>query len=228
MLVLSSCYQMISPDSGTLSLNATLPAKAAGDSVWVVCVVVDAAFEEPLKDMLRLYDRGDYFDDQMNYALSEKYEDEADEIMEDMLTKGAVRFDGGRFFYQFKMDYSGGNTGEFAVPGIPADKDYFLYVLVFNQEITSIDDMQDAESDVYMEMKYYDPDYYTGGHPGISGVEKGWYYFNDWEYTETGGNPALLASTTIWEKSGVKISNQPFTVAPGDDTSLEVLLIENL
>ena len=135
---------------------------------------------------------------------------------------------GAGFFYQFRMDYGGGDSGEFVVPGIPADKDYFLYVLVFDREITSIDDMEDAEADVYMEMKYYDPAYYIT-HPGIAGsVGKGWYYFYEWDYTEVSGDPTLSASTTIWENGGSSpVSNQPFTVEPGDDTSLDILLIED-
>ncbi len=232
IFILSSCYQMISPDSGTLSLNATLPAKAnSGDEIWVVCVVLDAAFENQLRDMLRLYDKEDFYGDDLNpeynQSLSDSYEEEADEMLEDMLTKGAVRFDGGRFFYQFKMDYSGGNTGEFVVPGIPADKEYFLYVMIFHERIDSFDDF-DQDTDVYMEMKYYDPDYYTGGHPGIaSDVGKGWYYFNEWDYSESGGNPTLSGSTTVWEKNGSRISNQPFLIEPGDDNLLEVLLVED-
>ena len=99
VFIIAGCYQMVGSDSGSISLNATLPAKA-GDSeeVWVVCIVVDSAFEDDLIEMMRLYDHGDYYDDQGNDALSEQYEDDADEILEDMLTKGAVRFDGGRFF----------------------------------------------------------------------------------------------------------------------------------
>ena len=222
VLIISSCYQMNETDSGNLTLNVTAPAKAVEDeTVWVVCLVVDAAFEEQFIEMLQLYDKNDYTDD-------DSYEDDADEILEDMLTKGAVRFDGGRFFYQFKMQYSSGNTGEFVVPGIPADKDYFLYVMVFDKEITSIDDIEDEEADVYMEMHYYDPAYYTGSNNVVPGtVGKGWYYFTEWDYSEGSGAPELIGSTAIWEKNGVRISNQPFTVDVGDETSLDILLIED-
>ena len=222
VFVLGSCYQMNEPDSGDLFLNVTAPAKAVEDeTVWVVCLVVDAAFEDQFIEMLRLYDKNDFTD-------IDSYEDDADEILEDMLTKGALRFDGGRFFYQFKMQYSGGNTGEFTIPGIPADKDYFLYVMVFDSEITSIDDIEDEEADVYMEMHYYDPAYYTGGHDGVPDtVGKGWYYFTEWNYAEISGNPAISPDTYIWEKNSIKVSNQPFTVEAGEETSLDILLVED-
>ena len=229
ILIFAGCYQLNEPVNGDLSLNVTAPAKAASDGTgWVVCLVVDAAFEDQFIEMQNLYDSSEYQGDQGNTALEEQFEDDADEILEDMLTKGALRFDGGRFFYQFKTDTSGADTGDFMIPGIPADKDYFLYVLVFDAEITSIDDMEDAEADVYMEMHYYDPDYYTGGHPGIPGtVGAGWYYFEEWDYTESLGNPALSASTVIWQKSGANVSNQPFTVEAGEETALDILLIED-
>ena len=231
VFIITGCYQMTGSDSGSISLNATLPAKA-GDSeeVWVVCIVVDAAFEDDMIDMMRLYDKSDYYDDQGNDALSDQYEDEADEFLEDMLTKGAVRFDGGRFFYQFRMDYGGGDSGEFVVPGIPADKDYFLYVLVFDREITSIDDMEDADADVYMEMHYYDESYYTGDNGGdLDGFASGWYYFTDWDTDYSDINNPAYTSATAWYNGGSSpVSNQPFTVEPGDGTSLDILLIEEV
>ncbi len=129
LFILAGCYQLNEPVNGDLSLNVTAPAKAAADGTgWVVCLVIDAAFEDQFIEMQNLYDKDDFSGDG-------SYEDEADEILEDMLTKGALRFDGGRFFYQFKTDTSGATSGDFMIPGIPADKDYFLYVLVLTRKL---------------------------------------------------------------------------------------------
>jgi hypothetical protein len=219
LFLLGSCYQMNEPTSGDLSLNATLHSRALGDSsgVWVVGLVVDAAFEDQMIEMMRLYDR-DIGQD----------EEDADDILEDMLTKGAVRFDGGRFFFQFNMVYDGSETGDFVVSGLPADKEYFLYIQVFDQEITSIDDMDDLEADVSMELHYFDPAYYTGVNSGtIGGKTKGWYYFENWDtdYIDM-NNPAVDGD--VWESGSAPVSNQPFLVKPGEETALDVLLIEDL
>ena len=225
ILLAGSCYQMNETSSGDLALNATLPAAAKlfgdTDEVWVVGLVVDSAYEDKLIEMMRLYDKNDYTD-------IDSFEDDADEILEDMLQKGAVRFDGGRFFFQFKMTSDGSDTGDFLISGIPADKKYFLYLQIFDNEITSIDDMEDQDADVYMEMHYFDPAYYTGGYPaGLSGVSKGWYYFEDWDpdYTDDINNPDLYAD--VWIPVSSPVSNQPFLVEPGKETALDILLIED-
>ena len=217
ILLTGSCYQMNETTSGDLALNATLPAKAAGDSeeVWVVGLVVDAAYEDKLIEMMRLFDTD-----------IDSFEDDADEILEDILQKGAVRFDGGRFFFQFKM-VPEGDTGDFLVAGLPADKEYFLYIQVFDQEITSIDDMDDLEAEVYMELHYFDPAYYDDVTGTIAGNSKGWYYFEDWDpdYTDDINNPDLYAD--VWIPVSSPVSNQPFLVEPGKETALDILLIED-
>lgn len=224
ILLAGSCYQMNEMTSGDLALNATLPAAARAfgdtDEVWVVGLVVDSSYEDKLIEMMRLYDKNDYTD-------IDSFEDDADEILEDMLQKGAVRFDGGRFFFQFKMTYDGSDTGDFLISGIPADKKYFLYLQIFDNEITSIDDMEDQDANVYMEMHYFDPDYYTAYLEGnLDGKSKGWYYFEHWDpdYTDI-NNPGLEA--VIWEQGSTAVSNQPFLVEPGEETALDVLLIED-
>ena len=221
ILLAGSCYQMNETASGDLALNATLPAPAKlfgdTDEVWVVGLVVDSAYEDKLIEMMRLYDKNDYTD-------IDSFEDDADEILEDMLQKGAVRFDGGRFFFQFKMTYDGSDTGDFLISGIPADKKYFLYLQIFDNEITSIDDMEDEDADVYMEMHYFDPDYYTGGYQGEwDNLSKGWYYFEEWEPDYSESTPAVYGK--VWAPVDSPVSNQPFLVEPGEETSLDVLLI---
>jgi len=239
LFILASCYQMDEPTSGDLALKASLPARAPGDTgeMWVVGLVIDAAFEDDLKELFRIYDIQDSDDVYDDYRDSD-----ADKILEDMLQKGAVRFDGGRFFFQFKMSVPEGEgpfyTGDFLVSGIPADKKYFLYIMVFDNQITSIDDMDDDEetdADLFMSMSYYDPAVhgsspgYDGDYQGIqipAGTPAGWYYFYDWD-TSYNGSTLTLDSANIWAKNGVPVSNQSFLVEPGKETSLEILLIED-
>ena len=118
-LLLGSCYMMNEPTSGDLSLSMNLPSRSPGDGgeYWIVGLVVDAAYENDLINLMRLFDKSDYFEG-INETLSVQFEDEADDILEDMLQKGAVRFDGGRFFFQFKLE-DAGETGDFTITGIP-------------------------------------------------------------------------------------------------------------
>ena len=126
------------------------------------------------------------------------------------------------------MVYDGSDSGDFVVSGLPADKEYFLYIQVFDQEITSIDDMDDLDSEVAMELHYYDPAYYTGDNTGsIEFKSKGWYYFTSWIPGGLDTSSPFVAGE-VWENpSGDPISNQPFLVEPGKETALDILLIDD-
>lgn len=154
ILAFIGCYQMIEPTDGDLVLNATIPARAAEDlsgDIWVVGIVLDAAFEEQLKELNRIEDIQDEGGEYADYRDSE-----LDDLWQDVIQKGAVRFDGGKFYFQFKMTIPDTNTGNFTISGIPANKKYFLYVAVFDDEVTSLDEF-DEDPGLIMDIRYYDP-----------------------------------------------------------------------
>lgn len=236
LLLASGCYQLNEPTSGDLAMRVTIPAdrlEASGPSrapsntgeYWVVGLVVDAAFEGDLKELLRIYD----IQDADVGAIDDYRDSDADTILEDMLQKGAVRFDGGRFFFQFKIDVSDSETdeysGDFVLSGIPAGKEYFLNIFVMDREISSIDDFDD-DPILVMDARYFDPAV-SGSAEGTESLTRaGWYYFYDWD-TSYDGSTLSLTYAVPWVVNGTAVSNQPFEVEAGETATVDILLKQN-
>ena len=219
ILAFIGCYQMNEPTDGDLVLNATIPARGAEDlsgDIWVVGIVLDSAFEEQLKEINRIGDIQDADD-----GIDDYRDSELDDLWQDVIQKGAVRFDGGKFFFQFKMTIPDSNTGNFTIAGIPANKKYFLYIAVFDNEVTSLDEF-DEEPGLVMDIRYYDP-VELGTPAGIpAGTKAGWYCFENWDFEYNAGSPQLGDDTAIWTTA----SKQPFTVEAGKATSVDILLVD--
>ncbi len=220
ILAFGGCYQMIESSEGDLVLNASIPARAAenlsGD-IWVVGIVLDAAFEEQLKEINRIGDIQDADD-----GIEDYLDDDLDDLWQDAIQKGAVRFDGGRFYFQFKMTIPDSDTGNFTISGIPANKKYFLYVAVFDNEVTSLDEF-DEDPGLVMDIRYYDPADIADPFNRIpDSTPAGWYCFKDWDFEYNNGNPRLGTDTEIWTTA----SEQPFTVEAGKATSVDILLVD--
>lgn len=229
LVLLAGCYMVEDSSSGDIALRATVPVLRAEPNtmdVWVVGIVLDAAYESDLKKLNRIFDVQD-----ADGGPGEDYkEDEEENLLETMLEKGAVRFDGGRFFFQRKLTVGGSTTetGNMEIAGIPAGKRYLLYISVFNREITSIDDFDDDDDslEAYMNINYFDPAEFgpVGNIP--AGTKAGWYYFYEWDTSANpDGSNLALTDAVIWLKDGKPVSNQPFLVEAGKTTSVDILLI---
>ena len=226
---LSGCYMVEDSSSGDIALRATVPVLRAEPNtmdVWVVGIVLDAAYENDLKKLNRIFDVQD-----ADPGPGEDYkEDEADDLLEKILEKGAVRFDGGRFFFQRKLTVGGSatETGSMSIAGIPAGKRYLLYISVFNREITSIDDFDDDDEslEAYMNINYFDPAEFSPVGNIPAGTKAGWYYFYEWDTSANpDGSNLALTDAVIWMKDGKPVSNQPFLVEAGKTTSIDILLV---
>ena len=218
ILAFVGCYQMNEPTDGDLVLNASIPARGVDDlsgDIWVVGIVLDAAFEEQLKEINRIGDIQDADD-----GIDDYLDSDLDDLWQDVIQKGAVRFDGGKFYFQFKMSIPDGYTGNFTISGIPANKKYFLYVAVFDDEVTSLDEF-DEDPELIMDIRYYDPAE-LGTPAGLVGTKAGWYCFKNWDFEYNSGSPQLGADTEIWTTE----SEQPFTVEAGKATSVDILLVD--
>jgi len=224
ILAFGGCYQMIEPTEGDLTLKANFPASPPArdpgfydDEIWVVGIVLDAAFEEQLKEINRIGDIQDADD-----GIDDYLDDDLDDLWQDAIQKGAVRFDGGKFYFQFKMTIPDSDTGNFTIAGIPANKKYFLYVAVFDNEVTSLDEF-DEDPGLVMDIRYYDPADIADPFDRIpDSTPAGWYCFKDWDFYYNGCNPYLGATTEIWTTA----SEQPFTVEAGKATSVDILLVD--
>ncbi|MDX9802340.1 MAG: hypothetical protein RBT69_13500 [Spirochaetia bacterium] len=219
------CYQMNEPTEGDLTLKANFPASPPArdpgfydDEIWVVGIVLDASFENKLKELNRIEDIQDEGGEYADYR-----DDDLDDLWQDAIQKGAVRFDGGKFYFQFKMTIPDSDTGNFTISGIPANKKYFLYIAVFDDEVTSLDEF-DEDPGLIMDIRYYDP-----AELGIAGnippgTKAGWYCFENWDFYYNDGDPYLGVNTEIWTTA----SEQPFTVEAGKSTTVDILLVDFL
>jgi len=238
-LLLAGCYMAQETSPGAVSMNAVSSARNlttldGTDDVWVVGVVIDNSFEAKLKELRAQEDYRKYNDSPVT--------DSTKTLWKDMALKSAVRFEGGLPFFQFKMArFPGGGTftNDFTIQGIPANKDYFLYLIVMDKAVTSIDSFSDydallATSPVhYLDPANAPPGWYfnrSGGGATInaaSPIPAGWYSFTAWNpgYDVSGNMTSLVGE--IWtDDSGKPISSQPFSVTPGESVTVPTLLVD--
>lgn len=230
----TGCYQTLDTRTGSISLNAvsvsrTLTTAGGSANVWVVGLVIDSSFETQLKELLVQDD----LRKENNGSL-----DTAKDIWIDLAMKSTVKFDGGRPFFQYSMPrinplVTMPATGSFTITGIPANKSYFLYLMVLAKPFSSIDDFTDAPLAV-SPVHYFDPSTAPEGYVMKSSqdhtvlstpLKAGWYSFTVWKPSNFVNDTYTVLNAEVWtDASGKPISSQPFSILPGASDAVNVLL----
>jgi hypothetical protein len=242
-LFLTSCY-MIQDTEETGSMDLEMGVSRAAftndlspdDDVWVVGFLIDSVYEPYLVRLLMLEDESPLYDDYL------------DSMWKKIASACAVRFSNGQPYFQFRMvDGSSGilvaEDGDFRISGIPAGRDYFLYVIVLDEPIKSVDDLTE-DPILYTNVRYINPKYYSGAinynfagsegggpyTPGGTQLPVGWYYFDTWTYSYAFISYKLYFNWTngeVWESSpGVPVTSQPFPVDKNGNARVRILLSE--
>jgi len=236
MMILGSCYAPITLSDQGFSMDVTMESRdlPTGDTVVLAGLLINSGFEETLKDVTQLTVAID------SPASTSEMEDKLEEILIDVALGGTTKFSGNPYF-AVEVDYDDmSQEADFTVTGVPANKDYFLYMGGFD----SIDQVKQffglmEEEEGSIDDVYYSHIFYLEG-PEILGdvtipfdVEgvtspgdfvittnskyegPGWYFVEPWDYS-TGIN------STIVDPAG-----QPFSVEPGKTTRVEVILTDD-
>lgn len=145
MLLLSGCFAFVSPGTGSLGINIELPPEAKGPSDRQVAVlVVNAAMEEAIKEVLWLVDK-----ETDGLDLNSTEEDRLEELAIDISNNGLIKY-GGDYFWRTEIS-AGASEGSFGAVPIPADQEYFIkiFVLAPGQEIgaLTVDELADVVLD---------------------------------------------------------------------------------
>jgi hypothetical protein len=120
--LLAGCYAPLTNQNGYLNFNLKFLGGAKSGANEVIGLVVNGDYRDNFKEMLNLVGKGH------SGSLSGSEADRLTELGKLMATSGLVKF-GGFPFFQTTMDPSGGN---FDLTGIPAGRDYFVKLFVFN------------------------------------------------------------------------------------------------
>ena len=122
--LLAGCYAQLADQKGYLNFDLQFGARSGpGATAEVIVLVVNADYEDSLRETLWLIDKG------KNSGLSGSEADRLTELAKQMVTGGLVKF-GGFPFYQTTM--SGAGPGSFKIPGVPAGRAYFVKLYVVN------------------------------------------------------------------------------------------------
>ncbi|MGO8693782.1 MAG: hypothetical protein ACLQMF_08950 [Rectinemataceae bacterium] len=125
--LLVGCYAPLANQGGFLNLS--LQRTGAGPDVVdpeVVVLVVDSGYQATLAEMLSLISQS------YHSSLSSSEQDRLTTLGEQLATDGLVKFGGIPFF---QTDISG-TSGTFKILGVPAGRQYFLKIFVFNPGVT--------------------------------------------------------------------------------------------
>jgi hypothetical protein len=119
--LLTGCYAPLANQDGYFNLNLGGTRLTGTSQVIVLVVNSDSGdtFKETLNLISKAYHAGG--------NLSSTDTDRLTTLAKSLATTGLVRF-GGFPFYQTSMS---GTSGSFKIPGVPADRDYFVKLLVF-------------------------------------------------------------------------------------------------
>ncbi|MGC9312997.1 MAG: hypothetical protein ACP5IA_09925 [Sediminispirochaetaceae bacterium] len=233
MMILESCYAPISLSEQGFSMDVTMESRDLpdGDTVVLAGLLINSGFEETLKDVTQLTVAID------SPASTSEMEDKLEEILINVALGGTTKFSGNPYFAIEVLKESG--KADFTVTGVPANKDYFLYMGGFN----SIDQVKQffglmEEEEGSIDDVYYSHIFYLEGPAGatvtvpfdVEGVTSpvafevttagmyegpGWYFVEPWDYS-TGINSTIVAP-----------AGQPFSVEPGRTTRVQVFLTDD-
>jgi hypothetical protein len=246
VLLLGSCYAPITTDEQGISLDVSMGSRGlpTGDTVVLAGLLINSGFEDTLKEVTQLMVAIDSGSGTAPPEVQEQMENQLEEILLDVALGGTMKFSGNPYF-AIEVDYDDtNNEADFVVTGVPADRDYFLYMGGFD----TIEDvkkffglMDEEEGDEYNEdtVNYSHIFYLEGDEEAgtvnvpfeVEGINytndfvitthglyegPGWYYVNPWDFT--GG-----IKTTLKTPAG-----QPFTVRSGETTTVEVYLTNDI
>ncbi|MCF7947949.1 MAG: hypothetical protein K9M94_05095 [Spirochaetia bacterium] len=238
LLVLGSCYAPILQSEQGFSMDVTMQSKGLpeNDTVVLAGLLINSGFEEALKDVTQLtvaLDSG-----LPSAEIEAEIEDKLEEILIDVALGGTMKFSGNPYF-AIEVDYDSGNQeADFTVTGVPANKDYFLYMGGFNtiDEVKQFFGLMEEDAEFDEDLINYSHLFYIDGPTGPpvtipfedEGVNSpgdcvdsdtntkyegpGWYYVEPWSGL----------TTTIKAPAG-----QPFSVEPGKTTKVKVYLTDD-
>ena len=139
-VLLASCYAPLKGQDGHFNLGIK-GLQAKGSTANVLVLVIDSSYQASLAELLSLVSKGR---DNANF-LSSTDKDRLKALGQEMSTNALVRF-GGYPFYQTTIDTSLPN-GSFDIPGVPADRSYFVKFFVLNSGVTF--DVSDLDASFY-------------------------------------------------------------------------------
>ena len=122
--VLASCYAPIANQNGFVSLNVTGAKTGPSGSSQVIVLVVNSDSGDNFKDVLNLISKAYHAGGSLTGDDAKTLTSDAKELA----TVGLVKF-GGFPFYQTTIV---GSSGSFSIPGLPAGRDYFVKLFVFD------------------------------------------------------------------------------------------------
>lgn len=233
MMVLGSCFAPISQSEQGFSIDVAMQSRGlpAGDTVVLAGLLINSGFEEALKGVTQLTVA---LDSDPGPLIEAEIEDKLEDILLNVALGGTMKFSGNPYF-AVEVDYdSDSQEADFTVTGVPANRDYFLYMGGFN----TIDEVkqffglmeEDAEYEENEDTINYSHIFYIDGPTvafDVEGVtapggftitnwdsygEAGWYFVEPWN-----------GLTTIIRAP----ANQPFSVEAGKTTTVQVYLTDD-
>jgi hypothetical protein len=172
-IMLSSCFAFLPQSDGYLSIDMEIPPEVKGPGDYpVVIFVANADMEDSVKELLWLIDK------ESKVSLSDKEEDRLVDLATAVSSRGLVKFGGDPFLRTTISDTA--SSGSFKIPGVPAERSYFVKVFVFEvgQDIINVDELSDVEveyeTQLFSTESYLsDPSLWTANPPFPIKVEAG-------------------------------------------------------
>jgi hypothetical protein len=121
--LLAGCYAPLANQQGYVSLNVTGAKTGPSGSSQVVVLVVNSDFKDTFSETLNLISKA--YNAGGNLTTADA--DRLTTLAKQLATSGLVKFGG----FPFLQTTIAGTTGSFDIPGIPAGRDYFVKLYVF-------------------------------------------------------------------------------------------------
>jgi hypothetical protein len=121
--VLASCYAPIANQNGHVSLNITGAKSGPSGSSQVIVLVVNSDFKDTFRETLNLISKAYHVPGSFNATDA----DRLTTLGKQLATGGLVKFGG----FPFLQTTIAGSSGSFEIPGLPAGRDYFVKLFVF-------------------------------------------------------------------------------------------------